>query len=147
MIIRGTINRSKSDLGFNRDRGGVPLSEEEQRILQEIEQQLYASDPGLAREVSDTTIYTHAGRNLKRATFGFIVGVVFMVVTLAASPVLSFIGFLAMLASAILFERNLRKMGRAGWQEWTSSMRRAGLGDQIDSARQRLQERFKREEE
>ncbi|MGC1511761.1 MAG: DUF3040 domain-containing protein [Acidimicrobiales bacterium] len=124
----------------------MPLSEEEQRILQEIEQQLYASDPGLVREVSATTIYTHAGRNLKWATLGFVAGVVFMVVTLAASPVLSFVGFLGMLASAIFFERNLRKMGRAGWQDWTQSMRRAGLGDQIGSARKRLQDRFKREE-
>lgn len=125
----------------------VPLSEDEQRILQEIEQQLYASDPGLAREVSATTIYTHAGRNLKWATAGFIGGVVFMIMTLAASAILSFVGFLAMLASAIYFERNLRKMGRAGWQDWTQAVRRAGLGDQITSARERLQERFKREEE
>ena len=42
----------------------MPLSEDEQRILQEIEQQLYASDPELAREVSSTTVYRHAGRNL-----------------------------------------------------------------------------------
>lgn len=124
----------------------MPLSEEEQRILQEIEQQLYASDPGLAREVGATTIFTHAGRNLKWATLGFLAGVVFMVATLATSPVLAFLGFLAMLASAVFFERNLRKMGRAGWQDWMNSMRRAGLSEQIDSARQRLQERFKRDE-
>lgn len=124
----------------------MPLSEDEQRILHEIEQQLYASDPALAHEVSATTIYTHAGRNLKWATLGFVAGVAFMIVTLATSPILSFFGFLAMLASAFVFERNLRKMGRAGWQDWTQAVRRAGLGDQITSARQRLQERFKRDE-
>jgi hypothetical protein len=43
----------------------VPLSEDEQRILSEIEEQLYESDPALAREVSQTTIYSHAFRNLK----------------------------------------------------------------------------------
>lgn len=132
-----------------RDRGrlGVPLSEEEQRILQEIEQQLYASDPQLVHEVGATTIYTHAGRNLKWATLGLIGGIVFMVATLTTSPLLSFVGFLAMLGSAIFFERNLRKMGRAGWQEWTSSMRRANLGSQIGNARQRIQDRLNREEE
>ena len=52
----------------------MPLSEDEQRILQEIEQQLYASDPQLARDVSSTTIYRHAGRNLKWAALGFVLG-------------------------------------------------------------------------
>ena len=44
----------------------MPLSEDEQRILSEIEDHLYESDPSLAREVAQTTIYTHAFRNLKR---------------------------------------------------------------------------------
>ena len=61
----------------------MPLSEDEQRILQEIEQQLYASDPELAREVSSTTVYRHAGRNLKWAALGFAAGVVLMVASLA----------------------------------------------------------------
>ena len=45
----------------------MPLSEDEQRILSEIEQQLYQSDPALARDIADTTVYTHAYRNLKRS--------------------------------------------------------------------------------
>jgi len=124
----------------------VPLSEDEQRILQEIEQQLYASDPDLAHEVSSTTIYRHAGRNLKWAALGFVVGVVFMVSMLAVSFWLAFGGFLVMLACAIVFERNLRKMGKAGWQQWTESMRAAGMRDYFGSAGKRVRERFKREE-
>ena len=124
----------------------MPLSEDEQRILQEIEQQLYASDPQLAREVSSTTIYRHAGRNLKWAALLFVAGTVFMVATLAVSFVVSFVGFLVMLGAAIFFERNLRKMGRAGWQQWTESMRAAGVRDSFGSAGKRMKERFKREE-
>jgi hypothetical protein len=125
----------------------VPLSEDEQRILSEIESQLYASDPQLAREVSSTTIYRHAGRNLTGATLGFVAGLAFMVVALTISTfVVAFFGFLAMLASALWFERNLRKMGRAGWQQWTESMRAAGVRDSFGSASQRMKERFKREE-
>ena len=37
----------------------MPLSEDEERILNEIEDQLYETDPDLAREVSETTVYTH----------------------------------------------------------------------------------------
>ena len=45
-----------------RNQVDVPLSEDEQRILSEIEQQLYESDPALAREVGSTTVYTAAFR-------------------------------------------------------------------------------------
>jgi hypothetical protein len=124
----------------------VPLSEDEQRILQEIEQQLYASDPELAHEVGSTTIYRHAGRNLKWAALGFVVGVAFMVLMLSVSFWLAFAGFLVMLACAIVFEENLRKMGRAGWQQWTESMRAAGVRDYFGSAGKRVRERFKRDE-
>ena len=124
----------------------MPLSEDEQRILQEIEEQLYDSDPELAREVSSTTIYRHAGRNLKWAGLGFVAGLAFMVLTVQALP-LAFAGFLAMLASAVLFERNLRKMGRAGWRQWTETMRASGMREYFGSAGQRVRERFNKKDE
>jgi len=126
----------------------VPLSEDEQRILQEIEQQLYASDPELAREVSSTTVYRHAGRNLKWAALGFAAGVVIMVATLVSfkNPLLPFVGFLVMLAAALFFQRNLYKIGRAGRQQWLESMRASGVKDYFGSASRRVRDRFKREE-
>ena len=124
----------------------MPLSEDEQRILSEIEQHLYASDPQLVREVSSTTIYRHAGRNLKWAALGFVVGLVFMLMTFTTSIVLAFAGFLAMLASAIFFERNLRKMGRAGWNQWTQTMRTNGVRERFGSMGDRVRDRFKRDD-
>lgn len=38
------------------------LSEHEQKILKDIEQQLSASDPRLVKEVSETTVYRYSGR-------------------------------------------------------------------------------------
>jgi hypothetical protein len=125
----------------------VPLSEDEERILQEIEQQLHATDPQLVREVSSTTLYRHAGRNLKWATLGFIGGLVFMVMTFTTSTVLGVVGFLGMLGSAIAFERNLRKMGKAGWRQWTQSVGASGMRDYFGNAQQRMKDRFKRDEE
>jgi Protein of unknown function (DUF3040) len=142
----GVASLAGSGDGRTRGRVDVPLSEDEQRILQEIEQQLYASDPELAHEVGSTTIYRHAGRNLKWAALGFVVGVAFMVLMLSVSFWLAFAGFLVMLACAIVFEENLRKMGRAGWQQWTESMRAAGVRDYFGSAGKRVRERFKRDE-
>jgi hypothetical protein len=97
----------------------VPLSEDEQRILSEIEQQLYQSDPALARDIADTTVYTHAYRNLKWSLFGFVVGLVGLVLALSTSFFLAFGGFLIMLVCALAVERNLRRLGRAGLQQVT----------------------------
>lgn len=124
----------------------MPLSEDEQRILSEIEQQLYESDPALARDIADTTIYTHAYRNLKWAVLAFVLGVVMLIGTLATSFVLAFGGFVVMLVSALAIERNARKMGRAGIQQITQSMKAAGVRDALGNANQRMRDRFRRDE-
>ncbi len=126
----------------------MPLSEDEQRILHEIEQQFYESDPAFARGVGKTTLYRHAGRNLKWAALGFAAGIVLMVASLAllGSYLLAFAGFLVMLAAALFFQRNLYKIGRAGRQQWLDSMRASGVKDYFGSASRRVRDRFKREE-
>lgn len=124
---------------------GVPLSEDEQRILQEIEARLYEDDPALAREVGQTTLYSHAFRNIKWATLGFVAGIVALVTTLSTHYILAFAGFLLMLASALLIEHNARKMGRAGWQEITSSVKANGMRNFMGSTSKRFKDRFKRD--
>ena len=124
----------------------MPLSEDEQRILHEIEQQFYETDPGFAREVGSTTLYSHAFRNLKWATFGFVVGLVFLVVTLSTSFLVAFGGFLVMLFSAFVFERNARKLGKAGLDQVTRSMRAQGLREKFGSTGTRMRDRFKRDD-
>jgi len=124
----------------------VPLSEDEQRILHEIEQQFYESDPAFAREVGKTTLYRHAGRNLKWATLGFVCGFVLLIVSFASELILGFAGFLVMLGSAIVFERNLRKMGRAGWRQVSDTMKTHNLRDTVGDAGKRIKKRFKRDE-
>jgi hypothetical protein len=122
----------------------VPLSEDEQRILSEIERRFYESDPKTAHQFSTTTLYRHAGRNCKWAAVGFVIGLVFLLATFASSPILGVVGFAMMLASAIFFERNLRKMGRASWHDLTAAMRTRGgpFGD----AGKKLRDRFRRDE-
>jgi hypothetical protein len=122
----------------------VPLSEDEQRILSEIEQQLYQSDPALARDIADTTVYTHAYRNLKWSLFGFVLGLVGLVLALSTSFFLAFGGFLIMLVCALAVERNLRRLGRAGLQQVTQSMKAAGLRDALGNTGSRLKDRMRR---
>ncbi|MDE0067485.1 MAG: DUF3040 domain-containing protein [Acidimicrobiaceae bacterium] len=122
----------------------MPLSEDERRILNEIEDHLYESDPDLAREVAQTTIYTHAFRNLKWATLSFLVGVALMVLLLSVHYLLAFFGFAVMLASVLWFENNARKLGRAGLQEMTEHYRGGTLRDAVGGAGMRLRQRFQR---
>ena len=124
----------------------MPLSEDEQRILQEIEQQFYEHDPALAGEIGSTTLYKHAGRNLKWAAFGFVAGFALLIATFATNLLVGFVGFLVMLICAFLFERNLRKLGRAGWQQMTESMRAGNLREYFGDAGNRLRKRFKKDE-
>jgi Protein of unknown function (DUF3040) len=126
----------------------VPLSEDEQRILHEIEQQFYETDPALARTVGSTSIYRHYFRGLKWATLLFVLGVVVLVYDLVAfGYVAAFAGFLIMLGAALWAERCIRKLGRAGLQQVTASMRAAGLRDLFGNTRDKMRERFKRDDQ
>lgn len=125
----------------------MPLSEDEQRILSEIEQQLYQSDPALARDIADTTVYTDATRNLKWSVFGFIVGLAVLIFTLGISFLLAFGGFLIMLVSALAAERNGRHLGKVGVQQMTQSQKTAGIRDALGSTGSRLKDRMRRPED
>lgn len=126
----------------------MPLSEDEQRILQQIEQQFYETDPALARAVGSTTLYRHAFRNLKYATGLFLLGVIVLVWSLViVGYVAAFAGFLLMLGAALWFERNARKLGRAGLQQVTATMRAAGLRDALGKTRNRMRDRFRRNDD
>ena len=115
----------------------MPLSEDEQRILQEIERNFYDSDPAFAREVSTTTLYRHAGRNLKWAGVGFVAGLVILI--------LGFLGFLVMVGCAFLFYVNLAKMGRAGLQ--SVSQKTGNITEIMGRRSQKLKDRFRRDGE
>ena len=103
----------------------MPLSEDEQRILAEIEKNLHESDPQLAREVSETTVYRHVLGPLKWSVIGMIIGLAVMVATLQIHFLVAFGGFLLMLISAIGLERNLRLMGKAGVDQFSRAFRAA----------------------
>lgn len=127
----------------------MPLSEDEQRILQQIEQQFYASDPQLAGEMGKHTLYAHCLRQMRWAAAAFTAGLVVLLVALATTTtfVVSFAGFLVMLAAALWFERSLRKMGRAGLQQLSSSLRTGGLRDYFGDTSDRVRTRLRRDEE
>lgn len=124
----------------------MPLNEDEQRILEEIERRFYAHDPDSARRIGSTTLTRYLARNCRWAVLGLIAGLVVVVVGFASSWVIGVIGFLIMVASAMVLIQNLRKFSRYQLQQMRSSNGRS-LGDAIDDAARRFRQRFRGEDE
>lgn len=119
----------------------MPLSENELRVLSEIEKNFYEHDSAFADRMRSETVYRHSGRNLKWAAAGFLIGFVATVATFTTSVYLGLAGFLVMLGCAVVFEENLRRMGKAGWQELTASARNQE-GARSSNVGKRLRDRF-----
>ena len=124
----------------------MPLSEEEQRILKEIEENLSATDPKLVQQVSDTTLYRHAARVIKWSAAGFVAGLVLMILTFTSTLVLGVVGFAVMLGCALAIEHNLRKLGKAGIDNLTGSMRSGTLKNMLGNAGSRWRDRWGRDD-
>ena len=124
----------------------MPLSEDEQRILREIEANLSVTDPKLVQQVSDTTLYRHAARMIKWSVLGFVVGLIITVTTFTSVLPLAVAGFLLMLFCAIVIVESVRKMGRAGLESLTA-LRGGALKGIFGNAGRRWRERWQRDDE
>jgi len=121
---------------------GVPLSDNEKRILSEIEDQLYVTDPDLAREVSSTTVYSDSARVLRWATLGALLGLAMMLLTLTRSYLLAFAGFVIMLAAVYFVERSLRQLGKVSVDQFSQALKRRSAGGFAGANSARLRGRF-----
>lgn len=124
----------------------MPLSEDEQRILQEIEANLSATDPKLVQQVSDTTLYRHAARMIKWSILGFVAGLVLLVMTFTQVLLLGVAGFLVMLFCLLVIERNVRKIGRAGLESLTGGSGGGAVRGMFGNAGQRWRDRIQRDD-
>lgn len=122
----------------------MPLSEEEQRILQEIEKSFYDSDPEFAGKVGPGAITRQASRRLRLSAAGFVLGLVGLVLTFTTSIFVAFAFFLLMVGSAVVAERSFRVLSRAGIE--SVAKRTGGFNDLLVERRRRLRERFNRDD-
>ena len=122
----------------------MPLSQHEQKVLQELEQALYQQDPAFADRVRTESVYRYAGRYLKWSIAGFVVGLVVMLAFFTTSVFLGFLGVLIMFGSLVTFWTNVRRMGKAGWEEIGRSFRAEGIGNALNDTRGWLRDRFRR---
>ncbi|MFG1701852.1 DUF3040 domain-containing protein [Nonomuraea sp. M3C6] len=93
----------------------MPLSEHEQRLLDQIEQALYAEDPKWANTVRISDPRSHYKRRLVKASIGFALGVVIMMVGVVMSLIwLGVGGFVVMLAACLWGLSSWKRMNGFG---------------------------------
>ena len=81
----------------------MPLSEHEQRMLEQMERALYAEDPKFASALEGGGLRTFTRRRVYLSVAGFLVGIGFLMGgVVAKQPVVSVVGFLVMLGCAVL---------------------------------------------
>jgi hypothetical protein len=91
----------------------MPLSDHEQRILEEIERRLAEDDPAFVEQVGRTDLYTHLARRIRWASIAFCVGLVMILLFVFPSLVLiAAAGFLITVVSAVLLYRYVGQLGR-----------------------------------
>lgn len=80
----------------------MPLSEHEQRLLDQIERALYAEDPKFASTVRSTDLRTHMRRRARRAAFVLALGFVLLMVGVATNLAVGIAGFVVMLVALVM---------------------------------------------
>jgi len=93
----------------------MPLSDNEEKILAEIEANIRKSDPGLAQHVEQTTVYRHSGRRIAMSVAG-IVGLLVVIVFTFSTPAwpVAFLAFAGMVMIGMSLVENVVKIGKVG---------------------------------
>jgi hypothetical protein len=118
----------------------VPLSEHEQRLLDEIEQALYAEDPKFASSVRAARARRRVRSSALLCCVGVLCGLGLVLVGLLANiPALSVVGFVLLVGAVGYGAQSLRHRGNTA---------RSGSGDprspRSGSLRSRMEDRMRR---
>src|SRR3954464_8040701 len=124
--------------------GRMPLSDHEQRMLDQIESALYAEDPKFASSVRGGTLRAPAGRRRLQGAALFVIGlamlvcgVAFKATMIGSFPILSVFGFLVMFGGVVFAITGNRVSGRregSGPEQGGSRQKRAkGSGGSFTS--------------
>ena len=126
----------------------MPLSEHEQRLLDQIERELYAEDPKFASTVRGTRLRRPARRRRIQGIALFVVGVALLVLgvvvpqfRVADIPLISVLGFLVMFFGVVMALTSIRQGGDGDGKSGSSrGGKQSGRGS---SFTQRMEERFR----
>ena len=135
----------------------MPLSEHEQRMLDQIESALYAEDPKFASTVKAGRLRAASSRRRLQAAALFVLGLVLLVAGVALPikpggfPIISLIGFIVMFgAGVLLLLGGSAKAHRDAAESPSGDVRRPGNAGAKSRARKsggftaRMEDRFRR---
>ncbi|SFQ06829.1 Protein of unknown function [Amycolatopsis arida] len=126
----------------------MPLSEHEQRLLDQIERELYAEDPKFASTVRGTRLRRPARRRRIQGVALFVVGVALLVLgvvvpfRVAEIPLISVFGFLVMFFGVLLAVTAIRQPDVAGAEDAPAGAE-AKRAPRKSSFTQRMEDRFR----
>ncbi|MDT0301140.1 DUF3040 domain-containing protein [Streptomonospora wellingtoniae] len=134
----------------------MPLSEHEQRMLDQIEQALYAEDPKFANTVSKTNPAVHYKRSIVQASIGFVVGIsLLMGGAILQQVIVGVIGFIVMLACLLWGLSAWRRVAGGGGEAQAQAQQPQGKSaepkqrkrQQRPGMMHRFEERWRRRQE
>jgi hypothetical protein len=128
----------------------MPLSDHEQRMLEQIENALYAEDPKFASSVRGGTLRAPTTRRRIQGVALFVIGlamlvsgVAFKATMIGSFPILSVFGFLVMFGGVVFAITGPRIHGVAGSGSAGAAKQRRGKGAG-GSFTSRMEDRFRR---
>ncbi|OLF05453.1 hypothetical protein BLA60_36005 [Actinophytocola xinjiangensis] len=129
----------------------MPLSEHEQRLLDQIERALYAEDPKFASTVRGARLRRPSRRRRLQGIALFVLGVALLVLGVilplkpGGVPVVSLLGFLVMFLGALLTLSAIRHGGTEGEEGATEDAEGGGTPKaRRSSFSQRMEDRFRK---
>jgi hypothetical protein len=128
----------------------MPLSEHEQRLLDQIERALYAEDPKFATTVRSTDLRTHMRRRIARMIVLFVVGFVMIFVGVIANVIaVSVLGFVVALGAMALGANAYKRLNggpalRSVDGPARTPRKKSGSTRTEGSAKDRLEERWRK---
>ena len=125
----------------------MPLSDNEQRLLEQMERALYAEDPKFASAMRGAARRSGTGRRLVLGIAGVIAGLVLLIVSVNKMNVLIGVGgFLLMLAGTAYALSARRRGGPAGVVSAAGTVRPSGAAKRRGKASfmQRMEQRWDR---
>ncbi|GAA3489942.1 MULTISPECIES: DUF3040 domain-containing protein [Streptomyces] len=123
----------------------MPLSEHEQRMLEQMERALYAEDPKFATALEGSGLRTYTRRRVYQAVAGFLVGIALLMAGMVAQMIwVSVVGFLVMLGCAVLAVTGWRKAPKPGEQPVPGMAPAGRQSRQRRSVMNRIEQRWQR---
>lgn len=130
----------------------MPLSDHEQRMLDQIESALYAEDPKFASSVRGGTLRAPSTRRRLQGTGLFVIGLAMLVAGVAfkatmigSFPILSVLGFLVMFGGVVFAVTGPRLPGgRDGAAPGSAGPRQRRVKGAGGSFTSRMEDRFRR---